>query len=110
MSGDRIDAQGSQGFVNNPQGSVDLRYGDETNINAGGGDVGLRDVNKPTFIFNLLGGYSNLNSESKLIEELRKFLSNTGDLEPAIRAAYQSAFALLLDADAYPIGCDQNLM
>jgi hypothetical protein len=109
MSGDRIDAQGSQGFVNNPQGSVDLRYGDETNINAGGGDVAQRDINKPTNIFNYFFGSSSPHSTNNLVEELRKILDRADILDSAQESAFLAALALLPDADVFTVKTDNRL-
>ncbi len=39
MSDDGIQAQGSQGLVYKPQGTVEQHFGDRTDINAGGGDM-----------------------------------------------------------------------
>lgn len=44
--GDTIDAQGSQGFVNQPSGPLTQNYGGQRTINTGGGDFAERDIDK----------------------------------------------------------------
>jgi hypothetical protein len=46
MSDDSIEAQGSQGLVNKPQGTVEQQFGDRTEANTGGGDMAQRDIDK----------------------------------------------------------------
>ena len=58
MSDDSIEAQESQGLVNNPQGDVEQHFGDRTDINAGGGDVAQRDIDKRNITINIITGSS----------------------------------------------------
>lgn len=61
-SGDTIDAQGSQGFVNRPTGPVSQNFGTQTNVNTGGGTYMGGDQ------FNLSGSFqgSNITIKSTL--------------------------------------------
>ena len=46
VAGDKIDASGSQGFVNRPTGPVHQVFGNERNINTGGGDYAEGGIDK----------------------------------------------------------------
>ena len=113
MSGDRIDAQKSQGYVNNPQDAVNQHFGNENNINGGGGDVAQGNIDKRNInIINIIAGSSNQDSQSKLVEELRKILANVADLNSdgfmdAVKSAYQKA--LPTDAAAHPVKTNDTL-
>jgi hypothetical protein len=113
MSGDHIGAQGAQGFVNNPQGAVTQQYGDENNINAGGGDVAQGNIDKRNInIINIIAGSSNQDSQSNLVEQLRAILANVDDLNSdgfmdAVKSAYQKA--LPTDAAAHPVKTNDTL-
>ena len=66
MSGDSIEAQESQGLVNNPQGTVEQQFGDRTEANTGGGDVAQRDIDKRNITINIITGSSSPQSQSHL--------------------------------------------
>ncbi len=89
MSDDKIDAQGSQGLVNKPQGDVEQHFGDRTEANTGGGDFAQRDIDKRNITINIITGSSSPQSQSQLTEELSKILGGGLDLESAIASAYQ---------------------
>lgn len=101
MSGDSIEAQKSQGLINNPQGSVSQQFGDLTEANTGGGDVAQRDIDKRNITINIITGSSNAQSQSHLTAEVSKILDGGIDLEAAIASAYQSA--LPTDASLHPV-------
>jgi hypothetical protein len=44
VGGDKIDAQGAQGFVNRPTGPVSQQFGDTVGGNKSSGDINVRDV------------------------------------------------------------------
>ena len=111
MSGDSIEAQESQGLVNNPQGDVEQHFGDRNDINTGGGDVAQRDIDKSTTIVNnvFLGGLSSPQSPNNLVEELRKILDRIGIGDSDQKSAYQAALASRLDGNAHPVKTDDRL-
>jgi|NOAtaT_7_FD_contig_21_2410177_length_567_multi_7_in_0_out_0_1 hypothetical protein len=74
MSDDRIEAQGSQGLVYKPQGTVEQQNGDRNDIHTGGGDVAQRDIDKRNITINIITGSSNTKPQSQLTEELSKIL------------------------------------
>ena len=86
MSGDKIDTQESQGFVNNPQNSVSQQFGDHTDVNFVGGDFEKRNIT-----IKIITGSSSTQSQSQLTEELSKILGDGLDLDLAIASAYQGA-------------------
>ena len=101
MSGDRIEAQKSQGYNNNPQGSVSQQFGDRTEANTGGGDVAQRDIDKRNITINIITGSSSTKSQSHLTAEVSKILGGGIDLDAAIASAYLSA--LPTDASLHPV-------
>jgi hypothetical protein len=107
MSDDIIEAPESQGLVNKPQGTVEQQFGDRTDINAGGGDVAQRDIDKRNITINIITGSSSPQSQSQLTEELSKILGGGIDLDAAIASAYQSA--LPPDAILHPVQADDKI-
>jgi hypothetical protein len=110
MSGDSIEAQESQGYVNNPQRDVEQHYGNRNKITSGGGHVAQGNMDNSTKIDNLTKNVNNFNniflgssvsphSPNNLVEELRKILDKSSILDSAQNSAYQAALALQLDAD-----------
>ena len=107
MSDDSIEAQESQGLVNNPQGDVEQHFGDRNDINAGGGDVAQRDIDKRNITINITTGSSSTKPQSQLTEKLSKILGGGIDLEAAIDSAYQGA--LPTDASIQPVQADDKI-
>jgi hypothetical protein len=101
MSGDSIEAQESQGLVNNPLGTVKQQFGDRTEANTGGGDMAQRDIDKRNITINIITGSSSTKPQSQLTAEVSKILGGGIDLEAAIASAYQSA--LPTDASLHPV-------
>ena len=107
MSGDSIEAQESQGLINQPQGTVEQQFGDRTEANTGGGDVAQRDIDKRNITINIITGSSSPQSQSQLTEELSKILGGGLNLDDAIASAYQSA--LPTDASLHPVQADDKI-
>ncbi|BBC26647.1 hypothetical protein [Pseudanabaena sp. ABRG5-3] len=107
MSGDRIEAQESQGLVNNPQGTVKQQFGDRTKANTGGGDFVQGDMDKRHITINIITGSSNAQSQSHLTAEVSKILGGGLDLDAAIASAYQ--IALPPDASLHPVQADDKI-
>lgn len=107
MSDDGIEAQGSQGLVYKPQGTVEQQIGERTNINTGGGDAAQGDIDKRNITINIITGSSSPQSQSHLTAEVSKILGVGIDLEAAIASAYQSA--LPPDASLHPVQADDKI-
>jgi|GEM_PF-908513 len=89
VHGDKLDARGSQGLINQSSGSVTQVYGDQHNINTGGGDhaEGAIDKRQGSFIqgdqINMPGNFSGaiLNIKSTLAH-VKQMLGATARVHP----------------------------
>ncbi|MFG6100968.1 hypothetical protein U2F10_01865 [Leptothoe sp. EHU-05/26/07-4] len=96
MSQGSTDAQKSQGLIQNPQGGINQRFGNEQQVDTGGGDSAGGDVDKRSFINIFIG--ADAASDGLVPEAMDKLLwilDQYGDGK-RVRQAYQSA----LPADA----------
>lgn len=99
-SGDTIDARAAQGFINKPQGSVEVQHGDQETLNSGGGAIAQRDLDqrKGLFIEKLVIGTdtNNLLADQasevlmRLLEPLLTQITQAGN-QASVDQAYQSA-------------------
>jgi len=114
-NGDKIDARGTQGFINKPQGSVEVQHGDQETLNSGGGAIAQRDLDQRQgfFIDKVVFGAdaSNLSSDQasqilmRLLEPLLNQITQAGN-QASVDQAYQAA--LPQDAELFRTKATEN--
>ena len=71
-----IDAQHSQGLIQNPQGSTEQHFGNEQHVDTGGGDAAGENIDKRTFINIFMGvelsSLQSVQSIQALLQELEQ--------------------------------------
>jgi len=99
MTGEAIDARQSQGAITNPHADIDQHFGDQQNIETGGGDSAGGNLDKRTivnYVFNIGREASKSLSQASSTQDLLRLLTQIGDLE-SVGQAYRET----LPVDSY---------
>ncbi|MGF1523885.1 MAG: hypothetical protein ACFBSF_16325 [Leptolyngbyaceae cyanobacterium] len=114
-NGDTVDARAGQGFINKPQGPVEVQHGDQETLNSGGGAIAQRDLDqrRGLFIDKLVIGAdaTDLSADQvsqrlvKLLEPLLNQINQTGH-QASVDQAYEAA--LPQDAELFRAKATEN--